>query len=70
MNVKVARQFVARRANLIGMGGGKDRRENVFGGLVLQPVEPHVGPRRQHFGIDRMRQVFDVEYALVIHGHC
>ena len=65
----MGREFVARGADLIGVRRGQDRREDRFGGFVLEPVEPHIGPRRQHLGINRMRQIFDVEHALVIHGH-
>ena len=45
MDMEVLRQFVARGADLVGMRRGQDRRGDVIGAFVLQPVEPHVGPR-------------------------
>ena len=62
-------QFIARRADLIGMRRGQDRRRDLIGAFVLEPVEPHVGPRPQDVGIDLVRQIFDVEHALVVDGH-
>ena len=69
MDVKVRRELIARRPDLIGVRGGKDRRRNVLGALVFEPVEPHVGPRLEDVGIDLVGEIFDVEHALVVDGH-
>jgi len=42
IDVKVPRQFVARRADLIGMRGGEDGRRSIRRVVVLHFVEPHV----------------------------
>ena len=70
IDVEMSCQFIARRADLIGMRRGQDRRGNLLGTFVLEPVEPHIGPRPQDVGIDLMRQIFDVKHALVVDGHC
>ncbi len=69
MDVKMRSKFVARGADLIGMGRGQNRREDVVRALVLEPVEPHIGPCAKDVGVDRVREIFDVEYALVVDGH-
>src|ERR1700736_1834555 len=63
------RQLIARGADLVGMRRGQNRRRYFLGALVLERVEPHVGPRPQNVGIDLVGEVFDVEHALVVDGH-
>ena len=46
MGMEMRRKLVARRADLVGVRFGQDRRGHGFGALVLDPVEPHIGPRR------------------------
>ena len=70
IDMEMRRQFVARRADLVGMRRGQDRRRDLVGAFVLEPVEPHIGPRLEDVGIDRMGEIFDVEHALVVDGHC
>ena len=67
--MKAAREFVARRADLIGVRRGQNRRGDLLGAFILEPVQPHVGPRPQDVGINLMRQIFDVEHALAVDGH-
>src|SRR5260370_15706308 len=67
--MKMACEFIARGADLIGMRCGEDRRRNFLGAFVFEPVEPHIGPCPQDVGIDLVRQIFDVEHALVVYGH-
>ena len=43
IDMEMLRQFVARRADLVGMRRRQDRRRDGIGAFVLQPVEPHVG---------------------------
>ena len=69
VGMKMPRQFVARRADLVGMRRRQDRREDIRRALVLEPVEPHVGPRLQDLGIDVVGEIFDVKDALVVDGH-
>ena len=70
IDVKMPRQFVARRTDLIGVRRGQDRRRDLIAAFVLKPVEPHIGPRPQDVGIDLVGQILDVEYSLVVDGHC
>ena len=70
MDMEVLRQLVARGADLIGMRRGQDRRGDVIGAFVFEPVEPHVGRRAEDVGIDLVGEIFDVEHALAVDGHC
>src|SRR5207245_5520496 len=47
----------------------KYRCSHRIGAFVLQPVEPHIGARFEDHLIDRVREIFDVEHALVVDGH-
>jgi hypothetical protein len=69
VDVKVRRDLVARRTDLIGMRRGDDRCGDVLGTLVLQSIETHIGPCLQDVGVDLVRQILDVENALVVDGH-
>ena len=69
IDVEMRGEFVAGGADLVDMGGAEDRRVKVFGGLVLDAIEPDVGPRLQDVDIDRIGQIFDVEDALAVDGH-
>ena len=69
VDVEVPRDFVARRADLIGMRRGDDRCGDMLGTFVLEPIETHIGPCLQDVGVDLMRQILDVENALVVDGH-
>ena len=69
VDVEMRREFVPRRTDLIDMRGRQDRRVGVLRAFVLEPVEPHVGARLQDVDVDRVRQIFDVEDALAVHGH-
>ena len=61
--------FVARRADLIGMRRRQNWRCDRIGTVVLQPVEPHVGAAFEDIDVDLVGEVFDVEHALVVDGH-
>ena len=63
------REFVPRRTDLVGVRVAKDRREDIFRTFILEPVEPHVGPRLEKIGIDLVGEIFDVEHAIVVDGH-
>ena len=67
--MKSARELVARRPDLVDMGGGEHRRRLVIGGFVFEPVEPDVSPLGEHLGKDGMGEIFDVEDAFGVHGH-
>ena len=69
IDMEMSCDFVARRADLIGMRRRQDRRCDRIGTVVLQPVEPHVGAGFEDIGIDLMGEIFDVEHALVVDGH-
>jgi hypothetical protein len=69
IDVKPARKLVPRRPDLIDMGGGDDRCRLLFGGFVLEPVEPDVTPLGEHLGEDGVGEIFDVEDAFGVHGH-
>ena len=62
-------KLVAGGADLVNMRRVQDRGVEIFGALVLDAIEPDVGPRLQDVDIDRIGQVFDVEDALAIDGH-
>ena len=63
-------KLVARGADLEGVRGGQDRGDRLLGAVVLQPVEPHVRPGAQQVRKYAVREVFHVEDALSVHGHC
>ena len=67
--MEVPRDLVARRADLIGMRRADDRRGDILGTFVLEPVETHIGPCLQDVGVDLVRQILYVENALVVDGH-
>ena len=69
VDMEMSGEFVARRTDLIGMCRGQDGCRDFIGTFILEPVEPNVGPRLQNLGVDRVRQIFDVEHALVVDGH-
>ena len=69
IDVKMACELIARRADLIGVRRRQDRRRDFVRALVLKPVEPHIRPGAQDVGINLVREVFDVEHALIVDGH-
>ena len=69
IDVKVPRNFVSRRADLIDMGRGKDWRGHVVLAFVFKPVEPHVAAAPENFRINRIRKILHIEDTLCIHGH-
>src|SRR5215211_6128560 len=69
IDVKMASEFVARGADLIGMRRGKNGRGNFIGTFILEPVKPHVGPAFEDFNIDVVGEILDVEDALVVDRH-
>ena len=69
VDMKVPRQLVACRANLVGVRRRQDRREHIRRAFILEPIEPHVGAAFHDLGIDVVGEVFDVEHALVVDGH-
>jgi hypothetical protein len=69
VDMKMPRQLVARSTDLVGVRRRKDRGEDLSRALVLEPVEAHVGPALQDFGIDVVGEIFDVEDALVVDRH-
>ena len=69
IDMEMRRQLVAGSADLVDMGRTQDRGVKVLGALVLDAVEPDVGPRLQDVDVDRVGQVFDVEDALAVDRH-
>ena len=69
VDVKMFRQFVARRTDLIGVRRTQDRRGNFLGAIILEPIQPHIGAGLENVGIDLVGQIFDVENTLVVDGH-
>ena len=69
MDMEVLCQLITRRADLVGMRGGQDRRGDVIGAFVFQPVEPHVGTSAENVCVDLVGEIFDVEHALAVDGH-
>ena len=70
IDMEMFRQFIARGPDLIGVRGRQNRRRYLIKAFILEPVEAHIGPRPEHVGIDLVREIFDVEHALVVDRHC
>src|SRR5581483_5414181 len=62
-------ELVARRPDLEGVGGGQHRGDCVLRAVVLELVQPEVGPRRQQLGEDAVRERLDVEDAFEWRWH-
>src|SRR6266576_4170288 len=62
-------QFVARRADLIGMRARKNWRRIIVGTVVLELVEPDVGALLQDLGENAVGGTIDKEHTLGAIGH-
>ncbi len=69
VGMEMPRQLIACRADLVGVGVGQNGRKDLGRALVLEPVEPHVGPILEDFNVDIVGEIFDVEDALVVNRH-
>jgi hypothetical protein len=69
IDVKPPRDFVARRADLVDMGAGEDRRGDFVGAFVFEAIEPDVVAGPQDLCVDRIGKVLHIKDALGIHGH-
>ena len=69
IDMEMRGQFVTGGADLVDMSRFDDRREIFLRALVLDAIEPDIGPRLQNVDIDRVGQIFDVEDALAVDGH-
>jgi hypothetical protein len=67
--VILLRQFVARRAGLVGMRGGKDRRRDIVGAVIPELVETDVGALLDDLGEYRVGRTVDKKHALAAVGH-
>ena len=67
--VELARQFLPRRADLIGMRARQHRFDLVLRAVVHQLVHLDVRPLAEDLQEDRRGDVVDVEHALDVGGH-
>ena len=55
LRVETRLKLVACGADLVGVRRLKNRGCDFIGAVILEPVEPHIGPRLEDVGIDLMR---------------
>jgi hypothetical protein len=67
--MEARRKFVARRADLVGVCGRDDRLRDLVGGLVLELVDPDLGPLCDDIEVAGMGDVAHVENALHVVFH-
>src|SRR6202044_4020364 len=65
-DVIVRRQFVPRRADLIGMRGGQNLERGRVRDFLPEHVEPHVAPLTEHLAIADRPVRLDAENALAV----
>jgi hypothetical protein len=67
--MEARRKLVARRPDLVGVCGRHDRLRDLDGGVVLELVEPDLGPLCDDVEIAGMRDVAHVKHALDVVFH-